>query len=80
MFCPQCKSFLKIKNGIAHGMQRYRCKSCGCNYTKSNARGYDLKIKNRVFILHKKGKKFREIEKITGVSNVTVMRWIRKSI
>ena len=78
MFCPKCKSFEKIKNGIAHSMQRYRCKSCGCNYTKSNKRGYSLDIKNKVFELHFNGKTFNEIERITGISNVTIMRWIKK--
>ena len=77
MFCPRCKSIEKIKNGVAHGIQRYRCKNCGCNYTKSNVRGYGLEIKNRVFFLYQSGKSFREIEKETGISNVTVMRWIK---
>lgn len=80
MFCPKCKSVERIKNGSAHGMQRYRCKICGCNYTKSTPRGYDLQIKERALMLHHEGKSFREIEKITGISNVTIMRWIRKSI
>ncbi len=61
MFCPKCKSIIKIKSGIDHGMQRYKCKMCGCNYTKSNVRGYPLKIKNQVQQLHQKGKTLREI-------------------
>ncbi|MBN2780148.1 MAG: hypothetical protein JXQ74_03705 [Alphaproteobacteria bacterium] len=31
MFCPKCKSDEKVKNGTAHGMQRFQCKLCGCN-------------------------------------------------
>lgn len=80
MFCPKCQSSNKIKNGIVHGMQRYRCLVCGCNYTKSNPRGYRSKIKTEAIHLYKNGKSFREIEKITGISNVTIMRWVKKSI
>ncbi|WP_455708868.1 IS1/IS1595 family N-terminal zinc-binding domain-containing protein [Capnocytophaga canimorsus] len=33
MDCPIYKSKNKIKNGIIKGVQRYKCKDCGRNYT-----------------------------------------------
>ncbi len=33
MDCPKCRSSKFVKNGIAGGRQRYKCKNCGYNYT-----------------------------------------------
>ncbi|MGB0720132.1 MAG: transposase-like zinc-binding domain-containing protein, partial [Bdellovibrionales bacterium] len=36
MNCPKCLCAKAVKNGIVRSKQRYRCKSCGCNYTQSS--------------------------------------------
>ena len=78
MDCPKCKSKNKIKNGFVKGIQRYKCKSCGYNFTvekKSNA--YPLSVKKKALQLYLEGLGFRSIGRILNVSNVSVLNWIR---
>ena len=35
--CKNCKSKTTVKNGTARGKQRYKCKSCGCNFVAGDA-------------------------------------------
>jgi len=78
MDCPRCKSDKKIKNGIIKGVQRYKCKTCGYNYTVER-RSYDYPIstKKKALQLYLEGLGFRSIGRFLGVSNVTVLNWIR---
>lgn len=59
------------------GKQRYKCKRCGCNFTKSERRGVSLKKKALAYVLYLEGLGFRSIGRVLGVSNVSVLRWIR---
>ena len=45
MKCPKCKGEEKTKNGFKNGVQRYKCKTCGCNYTRSRPHGYLIEVK-----------------------------------
>ena len=79
MNCPKCNSSTKIKSGKTEGRQRYRCKECGCNYSvemKSTAKPKSLKI--QTLHMYLEGLGFRSIGRILGVSNVSVLKWIRK--
>ena len=61
------------------GRQRYKCKGCGCNYTvelKSTAKPKSLKI--QALHMYLEGLGFRSIGRILGVSNVSVLKWIRE--
>jgi transposase-like protein len=61
------------------GKQRYKCKECGCNYTvelKSTAKPKSLKI--QALHMYLEGLGFRSIGRILGVSNVSVLKWIRE--
>ena len=78
MHCPKCHSTEAVKNGKVRSKQRYRCKSCGCNYTQSSLSRTPIDIRKRCIELYLEGVGFRGIERLTGVSNVTVMRWIKK--
>ena len=42
----------KTKNGFKNGAQRYKCKTCGCNYTRSTPHGYRVKVKREVLIYY----------------------------
>lgn len=75
--CPRCKSTERVKSGMAHGMQRWLCKSCGCNYTKSTPRGYQDELERQAISHYLSGISLRKIETIMGISNVTVLRWVR---
>ena len=78
MNCPKCTSEKKVKSGNINKRQRYKCKECGCNYTveiKSTAKPNSLK-KNALH-LYLEGLGFRSIGRFLGVSNVSVLNWIR---
>ena len=78
MHCPKCSSEKKVKNGFVKGKQRYLCKECGCNYTKSNRHHYPEEERKKVIELHSEGLGFRAIERVTGISNVTAMNWVHE--
>ena len=37
--CKRCGSEEHVKNGFMKGLQRYRCKACGLNFTDTIASG-----------------------------------------
>jgi transposase-like protein len=78
MKCPKCSCEKRVKSGIIKARQRYKCKECGCNYTvelKSTSKPTSLK--KQALQLYLEGLGFRSIGRILGVSNVTVLNWIR---
>ena len=77
MECPKCGVREKVKNGFMKGAQRYKCKNCGCNFTKSTGRGQPLSLKRSVIKYYLEGIGFRRIERLLGVSNVTALYWVR---
>jgi len=75
--CPKCSSTDRHKAGFIGDKQRWRCRSCGCKYTRSTPRGSDPTIKRLALQLYLEGMGFRAIGRILGVSNVAVLKWIR---
>ena len=78
MNCSKCNSTNSVKSGKIKGRQRYRCKECGFNYTveiKSTAK--PRSVKRQALHLYLEGLGFRSIGRILGVSNVSVLNWIR---
>ena len=76
--CPECASEERVKNGYAKGLQRYKCKGCGCNYTKSVKHGYPIKAKREAVKYYLEGIGFRRIERLLGISYATVYYWIKE--
>ena len=77
MECPECGCKEKVKNGFMKGFQRYKCKDCGCSYTKSKKRGYTSAQKREAIRYYLEGIGFRRIERLLGISNVAVLYWVR---
>jgi transposase-like protein len=78
MNCLKCTCEKSVKSGLIKGKQRYKCKECGCNYTvelKSTAKPQSMK--KQALHLYLEGLGFRSIGRILGVSNVSVLNWIR---
>ena len=78
MDCPKCKSSQYTKAGIVNGKQRYKCRECHYLYTvveKSTAK--PMAMKRHALHLYLEGLGFRSIGRILGVSNVSVLKWIR---
>ena len=79
--CKKCSSTNYIKNGIVRKQQRYRCKSCGCNFITIDRRQKSKHIPLKVLcvLIYSLGKgTYRTLGEICGVAHTTVYRWIRK--
>ena len=79
MDCPRCKSFEFTKAGFVNGRQRYKCRQCHYLYTVlEKATSKPVALKRYALHLYLEGLSFRAIGKILGVSNVTVLKWIKE--
>jgi transposase-like protein len=76
--CKGCGSAEHVKNGLARGKQRYRCKGCGLNYTDTLPRGMPLQVKATAVLLYVSGLSMNRIAKLLGVSTPSVMAWIER--
>ena len=43
--CKKCTSTLYVKSGHVRGLQRYKCKDCGCQFTATKVRGVNPALK-----------------------------------
>ncbi len=77
--CPNCTSTKYVKSGIINNRQRYKCKECGYNFTvfKDGKKISDYYV-NKALQLYLEGLTYREIERILGVSHVSVLNWVKK--
>ena len=67
-----------VRNGMAHGRQRYRCKACGRSFTQTPARGKPPAMKALAVLLYGLGNVSQGmIAKLLGVSHVAVYKWVR---
>src|SRR3712207_2062057 len=78
LVCKKCGSERFSKNGLVRGHQRYRCKSCGYNFTDTPPRGYPLEQKILAVMLYLSGLSMNRTAKLVGVSTPTVMEWIER--
>jgi transposase len=76
--CKKCSSESHVKNGFVQGKQRYKCRSCGLNFTDTAPRGKSEAIKSLAVLLYGIGAVSQGmIAKILKVSHVSVYRWVR---
>lgn len=79
IFCPKCKSEEIVKSGMAKGKQRYKCHSCNYNFTvMKEGKSIDPYYVIKALQLYIEGVTLREIERILGVSHVSVMNWVKR--
>ncbi|MBP6623749.1 MAG: IS1 family transposase [Chitinophagaceae bacterium] len=79
ILCPKCKSDNYVKSGIVKGRQRYSCRGCHYNFTVlKEGKNIDPYYVVKAIQLYVEGVTLREIERILGVSHVSVMNWIRQ--
>ncbi|WP_209331071.1 IS1/IS1595 family N-terminal zinc-binding domain-containing protein [Lunatimonas salinarum] len=77
--CPKCDSSKAVKSGIINGKQRFRCKNCGYHFTVQKlGKAIDKYYVVKALQLYIEGVSYREIERILGVSHVSVMNWVRQ--
>ncbi|SHE30229.1 Putative ATPase subunit of terminase (gpP-like) [Psychroflexus salarius] len=77
--CPQCRSIKIIKSGIINNRQRYHCKNCNYYFTVNKlGKQIDNYYVIKAMQLYLEGLSYREIERILGVSHVSIMNWVKK--
>ncbi len=77
--CPKCENTDTVRNGVVGGRQRFRCKNCDYNFTVQKVgKGIDTYYVIKALQLYIEGVSFREIERLLGVSHVSVMNWVKK--
>ena len=80
LVCKHCGSGSFVRNGMAHGRQRYRCKACGRSFTATPPRGKPPAMKALAVLLYGLGNVSQGmIAKLLGVSHVAVYKWVRKA-
>ena len=52
IFCPKCESENYVKNGVLRGKKRYKCKNCGCQFTRSSKHGKPRVVKMFALMLY----------------------------
>ena len=76
--CPKCYGKECTKNGIVKNKQRYRCKKCKYNFTRSTCWKYSDEIRQKAIKLYLEGNGFRRIERLIHVSHMSVINWVRQ--
>ena len=76
--CKGCGGEEHVKNGFMKGLQRYRCKVCGLNFTDTPPRGMPLRVKVTAVLLYLSGLSMNRTAKLLGVSTPSVMAWIEQ--
>jgi transposase-like protein len=77
--CPNCSSDQYVKSGIVNNRQRYKCKSCGYYFTVNKlGKRIDDYYVNKALQLYLEGLSYREIERILGISHVSILNWVKR--
>jgi transposase-like protein len=76
--CPKCGCVSYMRNGYVLGKQRYRCKDCGCNYSRFTKQGYPKEIRKKCMDLFYEGSSLRSISRLLEINISTVINWIRE--
>lgn len=79
LVCRKCGSTAAHKSGMINGVQRYKCKQCGYQYTKTTPQGKPAKDKLLALLFCFSGLSMNVSAKIIGVTAQSVMRWVRQS-
>ena len=77
MICRKCGSVQNVKNGKVKGVQRYKCKDCGFQFTKEIANGHSEEERNKAVALYLLGLSMRVIAKLFRVNVTTILYWVR---
>lgn len=76
--CKKCQSTRYVKSGHVRGLQRYKCKECGCQYTDTKRRGVHPALKSFAIVLYAYcGVSMGKIARLYKISTVAVLKWVR---
>jgi transposase-like protein len=75
--CKFCGCDKCVKNGFVNKVQRYKCKECLANFVKGDKRQkYNSSDRLKVIKLYLENCGIRTIERLTGVRNSQISKWI----
>ena len=78
MNCPHCQKENIVKNGSSmHGRQRFLCRECHRTFGEKDGRRVCADTQAQARRLYLEGVGFRGIERLLGVSHVSVMNWVK---
>ncbi|MGB0524674.1 MAG: transposase [Flammeovirgaceae bacterium] len=77
--CPRCYSESLIKSGVIKNRQRYKCKQCNYYFTVNKlGKRIDSYYVIKALQLYIEGVSYREIERLLGISHVSIMNWVKQ--
>lgn len=77
--CPKCQNTKVVKSGIIKDRQRYLCKSFNYYFTVNKlGKKIDNYYVTKALQLYLEGLSYREIERIIGVSHVSISNWVKE--
>ena len=76
--CPKCTHQHVVKAGKIGGKQRWRCRGCGYQWTRTTPRGRPLWQKSLAVFLYCHGVSMNALGKMFGVRTSSVLKWIRR--
>ena len=75
--CKRCGSNKVVKNGMMCDKQRHKCKDCELNFVLGDERvKYGTQDKLKVLKLYLENCGIRSIERLTGIRNSQISKWI----
>ncbi len=78
--CKKCASTSFVKSGHVRGLQRYKCKDCGCQFTATKVRGVNPALKSFAIVMYGYcGVSMGNIARLFNVSTVAVLKWVRSA-
>jgi len=78
--CKECGGDKYVKNGFVQKVQRYKCKGCGCNFIEGDKRiKYGSRDHLKVIKLYLENCGIRTIERVTGIRNSQISKWIEST-
>jgi transposase-like protein len=77
--CPRCSSVDFVKAGWVGEKQRFKCKNCRRLFVETDEQSYPPEIRQQALKLVLEGLGFRSIERILGVSHVSVINWVKQA-
>ena len=78
MSCPKCNHGHIIKSGMVKGAQRWKCRGCGFQFTRTTPRGKPIWQKSLVVFLYCHGVSMNALAKMFQVQTSSILKWIRK--
>lgn len=75
--CPKCGESTIIRNGKIQCGQRWKCKSCNFQFTRTLPRGKPLWQKSLVIFFYCNGISMNSLAKMFQVEPSTILKWVR---